>query len=99
LPEAKYCFPACQFFRCGQRTLSVRGGKAWCNFAEDTCAGYRCNYALCVRGRILVSGLCGLTIKRETAELSEPSGPDLEPRLTTRAKAKVTRKIGDRELF
>ncbi|MEM2905690.1 MAG: hypothetical protein QW587_08155 [Candidatus Bathyarchaeia archaeon] len=96
MPEAKYCSPNCQFFKCGQRAFSLRGGKAWCSFADDTCAGYKCNYALCVRGRILVSGLCGLTIKRETGELTQP---ELEPLPIGKAKAKVMRKLGEEEIF
>ena len=76
--------------------MSVRGGKAWCSFADDTCAGYKCNYALCVRGRILVSGLCGLTIRRETTETTEPG---IEPTPMPKVKAKVVRKLGDEELY
>lgn len=76
--------------------MSGRGGRAWCSFAEDACAGYKCNYALCIRGRILVSGLCGLTMKRETIELSQP---ETKPLPMSRAKAKVMRKIGEDELF
>lgn len=37
----------------------------WCNWVNDVCIGYQCNYAICQRRAILTDGKCGLTA-RET---------------------------------
>ena len=36
----------------------------YCNWVNDVCIGYRCNYATCAKNAILPDGSCGLTARR-----------------------------------
>ncbi len=65
---SKACAPSCEFFRCGQRALQVRGQKIWCTFTNDTCDVPKCAYVQCLRNKLLTGNLCGLTIKRVTED-------------------------------
>ncbi|MEM3027202.1 MAG: hypothetical protein QW220_00550 [Candidatus Bathyarchaeia archaeon] len=94
--QPQYCSPRCQFFRCNQRALGHKENMVWCSFANDVCQGYKCNYAQCLRGRLLVNGLCGMTIKRQTTE--EPPIENEQPKVV-KVRSKLIRKLGEREIF
>lgn len=61
-PIGDRCNAACPLFRCGKRALMVRlvDGKPspWCTWVNDTCIGYRCQYASCHWKRLLPEGRC-----------------------------------------
>ena len=38
----------------------------YCRWADDECVGSSCNYAICIRRKLLPNGLCGLSVKRKT---------------------------------
>ena len=90
----KPCFAKCEFFRCGQRTLYLRGNAAWCRFADDECDVKTCKYAQCVRDRLLLNGVCGLTVKTRNIEV-EPE----ELAKPIRIRGKLSQKIKEKELY
>jgi len=94
--ELNSCFPGCEFFRCGQRALNYQGKRAYCRWADDDCAGATCNYTVCLKGRLLPNGTCGLTIKRKT---SEEATPDTMKLPEIRLHGRMQKKIGEDELF
>ncbi len=61
--SGRLCFTGCEFFRCDQRAVVFRGQTTYCRFAEDECTPNSCKYTRCVKGRLLPSGVCGLTLK------------------------------------
>jgi hypothetical protein len=73
--NSKLCFLACDFFRCEQRALVRSKGKHYCRWADDVCVGYSCNYATCIRGRLLSKGICGMSTQR-SRQLD--TGPEFE---------------------
>ena len=78
---SNYCSPKCEFFKCGQRALNCQDRRMYCRWAEDDCAGASCNYTICIKGRLLPNGVCGLTIKRKTSEDFDPNiekGPSIK---------------------
>jgi len=92
--KPKLCFAGCEFFRCGQRHLFYRGRASWCRFADDECDPKTCKYAQCVRDRLLLDGVCGLTVKPKTVEirLEEVAKPIKVP-------GKLAQKIKEKELY
>jgi len=92
----KRCSPECDLFRCGQRALTFQGQRAYCRWADDTCTGGTCNYAVCVKSKLLSNGLCGLSIKRRT---SEDSGPELLEEPQIKLKGKIRRRFRSDELL
>jgi len=75
--------------------LVFQGSKTWCRWAEDECSAAACSYAMCVRGRILPNGLCGLTVRRRTAELEGPEEMAEEIKL----KGKISKRFGRADLL
>jgi len=94
LAEKKKCFPECDFFRCGNRAKTPRGNKAWCKWTDEECL-VNCNYAICVRKRLLPKDVCGENLKRKTVETL----PEEEIKPVVRLRGKTLRRIGDKELF
>lgn len=94
MSQAKACFPGCEFFRCGQKALALRSKTAWCRFADDKCDPKECKFAQCGRDRLLPSGVCGLTLKAKSIDLSLDSVE--EP---IKMPGKLAKKLKDRELF
>lgn len=90
----KSCDPKCEFFRCGQRALIYQRGGAYCRWGDDVCAPATCNYATCMRARLLANGVCGLTVKRKTAEDKEPE--EIKP--VARLNEKLLKKLGPKVL-
>jgi len=84
------CLQQCEYFRCGQKAINFLGKKVYCRWADDDCAGSSCNYAICVRGRLLSNGVCGLKIKRKTREDFDSS---LEKGLEIKLKGKILKKF------
>jgi len=95
LKEPRYCSPNCPFFRCARRALRRNKGRAWCTYTNDFCVGYKCNYAVCIRNRLLNNGLCGLSIKRRREELMPPERPELQ----VKVRSKILKKLGEKEIF
>jgi hypothetical protein len=69
---SRSCFTRCEFFRCEQRAVVLRGQTAYCRFADDECTPSGCKYTRCVKGRLLPNGVCSLTIKARELE----AGPE-----------------------
>jgi hypothetical protein len=91
--DRKRCDPSCEFFRCEQRAITKEGTKIFCNWGEDECRGPSCNYGLCVKGKMLANGICGLTIRRKTKgvdeeEIDRIQGIKIRGRLSSRLKEK-----------
>jgi len=63
------CFSGCEFFRCEQRAVVLRGQNPYCRFADDECTPATCKYTRCVKGRLLPNGQCGLTMKTRELEI------------------------------
>jgi hypothetical protein len=73
----------------------VRENGVWCRWTEDDCNIANCNFAICVKRRLLPAGICGETVKRKTTEkrLEEAIGPPV------RLRGKTLRKVGEKEIF
>ncbi|MBS7618728.1 hypothetical protein KEJ25_09080 [Candidatus Bathyarchaeota archaeon] len=95
LKELKYCSPDCSFFRCGKKSLKTGRGDAWCTYTNDYCVGYKCNYASCIRNKLLNDGVCGLTIKRRAEDLEPPEELDIQVKI----RSKLMKKLGEKEIF
>lgn len=54
-----------------------------------------CNYATCIKRRLLPKGVCGETVKRKTTErkLEDTTGPPVKLR------GKALRRVGEKEIF
>ena len=93
--EVKYCSPRCDLFRCGKNAALYKGNEVWCRWTEDECNLANCNFATCVKRRLLPGGVCGETVKRKTTErkLEETIGPPV------RLRGKTLRKVGEKEIF
>lgn len=92
------CSPRCESFKCGQRALIYQGRQVYCRWADDDCSGATCNYAICIRGRLLPNGGCGLTIKRKTND--EDLSPEIigdEPEL--KLKGKILKRIKGEDIY
>ncbi|MCD6209264.1 MAG: hypothetical protein DRJ46_03805 [Thermoprotei archaeon] len=66
------CTPICPFraFYCLKKALRIRRGRdgrliAWCEWVNDECIGYKCQYASCTRRALLPDGTCRLLTKRK----------------------------------
>ena len=93
--QSNNCSPRCEFFRCGQKALTYQGNRTYCRWADDICSGATCNYTICVKGRLLPNGTCGLTIKRKTEEATPDSIKIPEIKL----RGRIQKKISEDELF
>ncbi len=94
LSGVKHCFPRCEFFRCAKKAAVHRGDKVWCTWTDEKCNISNCNYAICMKRRLLPNGICGETVKRKTAEKEpEEIGPPVKLR------GKIVKKIGEEEIF
>lgn len=82
-------------FRCGKNSAGFRGNIVWCRWTEDPCDVKKCNYATCMKRRLLPGGICGETVKRKTVERrpEEVTGP------VVKLKGKALRKIGEKEIY
>ena len=82
-------------FKCGKNASIYRGNTIWCRWTEDDCEVANCQYAACIKRRLLPAGVCGEAIKRRTVE-SEPE-ETIKP--AVRLKGKAYRRIGEKELY
>ena len=93
--STRNCFAKCEFFRCGQRALTFQGQRTYCRWADDICAGGTCNYAICIKSKLLQNGVCGLAIKRKTYE---DGGPEtLKP--TIKLKGKILKRFKEEDIL
>jgi len=92
--QQKNCYPTCEFFRCGQRALTFNKRTAYCRWADDECTNGICNYAICLKSKLLSDGVCGLEIKRKT---HEDLGPEIfeEPKIKIKGKLLKRFKVED----
>jgi len=92
--QSKLCYPRCEVFRCAKKAITYKQGKVWCNYADDFCDIKTCKFAQCVRGKLLPSGVCGLSIKQRTVRvrLSDIGEPVKVP-------GKIAQKLKERELY
>ncbi len=95
LGEVKYCSPRCNLFRCGKHAAIYRGKEVWCRLTDEKCNVANCNYATCIKRRLLPNGICGETVKRKTTDkrMEEIVGPPI------RLRGKALRKVGEKEIF
>lgn len=96
MAQVKICTPRCNLFKCVKRALKFQGDKSWCDWGSDACSPKDCNYAVCVKRRLLPNGVCGFTIKRKTAEDIKPEEFMTE---SLKAKSKLLRRMGEKEVF
>jgi len=95
LGEVKYCSPTCNLFKCTQKSANYRGRDVWCRLTDEKCNVANCNYATCIKRRLLPRGICGETVKRKTTEkrMEETVGPPIKLR------GKTLRRVGEKEIF
>ncbi|MFH0897219.1 MAG: hypothetical protein V1850_04130 [Candidatus Bathyarchaeota archaeon] len=94
------CFPACESFKCGQLSLSSMDQRIYCRWADDDCVGPTCNYATCIRGRLLSNGVCGLSVKRKTNEEAGPEAIEVDNIISNiRLKGKLSRRFREDEII
>ncbi len=66
-PIGDMCSTTCPLFRCEKKALIIKliNGKpiAHCNWVNDTCIGYKCQYASCATRYLLPNGKCLAAIK------------------------------------
>ncbi|UCE96887.1 MAG: hypothetical protein JSV51_04685 [Candidatus Bathyarchaeota archaeon] len=93
--EVKYCYPGCNLFKCGKNATLYKSGDIWCRWTDERCTVANCNYATCIKRRLLPKGVCGETIKRKTTEkrMEEAVGPPI------RLRGKALRRVGEKEIF
>ncbi|KYH38586.1 MAG: hypothetical protein AYL30_003980 [Candidatus Hecatellales archaeon B24] len=96
MSSPKKCSPNCEFFRCGQKALQFRGGKAYCRFADDLCSGANCKFTICLRNKLLPDGTCALTIKRLSAASEIPPEKAVKG---FKVKGKLKQRLGEEEVF
>jgi hypothetical protein len=82
-------------FKCAKNAAVYRGNEVWCRWTDEKCRVADCNYATCVKRKLLPRGICGETVKRKTTEkrMEDVVGPPI------RLRGKALRKIGDKEIF
>jgi len=68
----------------------------YCKWADDNCVGSKCNYALCIRGRLLSNGVCGLSIKRKT---NEEMGPEVIKIENIKLREKLKKRFREEDLI
>jgi len=95
LAATKFCSSNCRFFKCGKRALIYRGRIPWCSWTNEECTPRNCQYAVCVKRKLLPNGVCGDTIRRRTVERK----PEEEVLPTIRVRGKFFKKLRDKELF
>jgi len=95
LGEVKYCSPKCNLFKCAKNAAIHRSTDIWCGLADEKCNVANCNYATCIKRRLLPRGICGETVKRKTTErrMEETVGPPIKLR------GKTLRRVGEKEVF
>lgn len=82
-PVGSMCSPLCPLFRCSKRALFINliNGRStpYCNWVNDTCIGYKCQYATCVSRYLLPDGKC-LTVVRNVSKNEDEFMKELENR-------------------
>ncbi len=82
-------------FRCVKDSATFKGEGVWCGWTDEECNVANCNYASCIKRRLLPKGICGESLKRKTNEkkIEETVGPPVKLR------GKTLRRIGEKEIF
>jgi hypothetical protein len=95
LSKIKYCSPKCNLLKCEKRATIYRGEDVWCRWTDERCNIANCNFASCVKRRLLSNGICGETVKRKTVEkrMDEIVGSPVKLR------GKALRRVGEKEIF
>ncbi|MCK4434601.1 hypothetical protein E3J49_00235 [Candidatus Bathyarchaeota archaeon] len=66
-----------------------------CKWTGDMCDIANCVYAMCVKRRLLLGGICGETVKRQTTE----KGPEEVVGPAIKLRGKALRRTGEKEIF
>lgn len=61
--------------------------------SEDWCIGSKCNYAFCVKRKMLNDGSCGLSVKVEARKLDIEEIEREVPRIDVKVKGRASRRI------
>jgi hypothetical protein len=90
-----FCWPRCAWFKCGKiiagrPAIRYRGRNVWCTWINDACVGPRCSFALCVRGKMMSDGKCGLLVRRITRETIKPD----DFKLDLKVKGRMAKRLG-----
>jgi len=96
LSSVKPCYSRCRDFTCTKKALTFRGKASWCQWLDEECTPAKCTYASCLQRQLLDNGNCGFTIKRRTQDDSEPENFNAG---AVKARGKLAKKIGDREIY
>lgn len=76
--------------------MQMQGRLVWCTWTSEPCNPASCNYAICVKRRILPNGVCASSIRRRTREDEQPEDL-LKDELKVRGK--LLRKTGEKKIF
>ena len=76
--------------------MNFRGQRAYCRWADDECTGGTCNYALCIKSRLLPQGVCGLAVKRIT---NEDAVPETLEKPKVKLRGKILKRFKEEEIF
>lgn len=86
----------CELFRCAKRALTFRGAAPWCRWTDERCSPKDCTYAVCIKRRLLPTGICGFTVRRKTAEETRPEEFMKEE---IKVRGRVLRRLGEKEIL
>jgi hypothetical protein len=99
-PIGVMCNTSCPLFKCSKRSLIVKliNGKptSYCNWVNDVCIGYKCQYAMCVSRYLLPDGKCLSVIKTESKSEDEFM-KDLESRRSDSSLKNILSRRGIRK--
>ncbi len=76
--------------------MTFQGRRAYCRWVDDACTSGTCNYAICLKSRLLADGLCGLTIERKN---QEETGPEVLEEPKIKLKGRILRRFKPEDVF
>lgn len=76
------------------------GRRIYCRWADDDCVGSTCNYSLCIRGKLLTNGVCGLSVKRKTNEEVGPETKKVDSKIeSVKLRGKILRRFRENDII
>ena len=72
------------------------GKRLYCRWADDDCVGPSCNYAMCIRGKLLSGRVCGMYIRRKTDEGMGPEAIKVE---SIRLRGKLHQRLKEDDIL
>ena len=76
--------------------MKMQGRSVWCTWTSEPCNPANCNYAICMKRRILPNGVCAFSVKRKTREEEQPEDL-LKDEIKVRGK--LYRKTGEKRIL